>query len=266
MENVLELKNKSALVCGATQGIGLATAQLFARLGCSVIAVARNSEKLKTTMDELNLIFPAGRHRFIAGDLEDTQFIINSVQDTLNSMGDPIEIYVNNSGGPQMGTLDQVDSADFVKALNSHLLTPHSLTKLLLPGMKASGYGRIINVLSTSVRAPIPNLGVSNTTRSAVAAWAKTLANEVAAFGITVNSVLPGCIDTPRSKAFHLFLAEKNGRTLEEERETWIKSIPARRIGEAEEVAQVIGFLASPLASYVNGTLIPVDGGRTLTL
>jgi 3-oxoacyl-[acyl-carrier protein] reductase len=183
------------------------------------------------------------------------------VQDALPRLG-PFHILVNNTGGPPGGMIADAMPEEFEGALSSHLLCSHILAQLLLPGMKDVGYGRIINIVSTSVRQPIPLLGVSNTTRAAVAAWAKTLSREVASFGITVNCVLPGATRTGRLESLMKTRAEAAGTTAQEEEQAWLNQIPAGRFGRPEELGQAVAFLASPAASYITGVSLPVDGGR----
>jgi len=257
----LSLMGKRALVCGASEGIGRAAAVTLADQGASVLAVARSEEKLKRLMDEL----PGKDHRFLALDLNSHSDLQDRVQDEVVKRGE-IEILINNSAGPKGGPIADARGEEFVRAFHQHLLTNQLLTQVLLPGMKARGYGRVINVISTSVRAPIPGLGVSNTIRAAVAAWAKTLSLEVGAFGVTVNSVLPGYTRTGRLESLLEAAASRTGKTANEVAEEWKATIPARRFGEPEEVAAAIAFFASPAAGYVNGQVLAVDGGRLPTI
>jgi len=178
----------------------------------------------------------------------------------------PFHILVNNTGGPPPGEIADAESEEFLDAFSKHLLCNQIMTKAVLPGMKAEGYGRIINIISTSVKQPIVNLGVSNTTRGAVASWAKTLSREVASFGITVNNILPGTTNTARLHSLFAELASKRGVKSKDIEEEWRSEIPTGRIAEPEEIAFVIAFLASPAASYINGINLPVDGGRLMCL
>ncbi len=249
----LDLSGKSALVTGASQGIGKACARELALLGCRVIIVARNQEKLAQAIREFEALSPQG-HSYIVADLSDRKKI--------QKLQSPCDILINNMGGPPGGLVMEAKEEDFEKAFHNHLLVSSALAQMCLPEMKRKGYGRIINILSSSVKAPIPFLGVSNTVRWAVAAWAKTLAGEVGQFGITVNSILPGAIDTERLKETVDLKARQRSMSPEAIMEERLKSIPARRIGEPEEIGSVAAFLASPAASYVNGAAIAVDGGQ----
>ena len=257
----LQLTGKKALVCGASQGIGQAIAIELAELGCQVTCLARNEAKLKKTLGML----PGEGHDHLVADHSNLDSLVQTVGNHLEQKG-PLHILVNNSGGPAGGPITKAADQQFLDALTAHLLANVNLSRLVLPGMEEAGFGRIINVISTSVKVPLPGLGVSNTTRGAVANWAKTLANEVAGKGITVNNVLPGATKTDR---LDQILSNKAGKLQlsEDQVATQMKSqIPAGRFGEAHEIAAVAAFLASPAAAYVNGTSIPVDGGRTGSL
>lgn len=259
----LSLEKKYAVICGSTQGIGLATAIILADLGASCILIARNEDSLIEAVKKLPT--PSGQqHSYAVADFSDTHTVEKAI--TAIVADQPVEILVNNSGGPQPGPITAATASDFENAFKQHLICNQILTNAVLPGMKAAGYGRIINVISTSVKTPLPNLGVSNTIRAAVAAWAKTLSNEVGPYHITVNNVLPGLTNTLRYKKLVENTSASQQTTEEKVEESLINSIPLRRIGLAKEIASVIAFLASPAASYVNGTNIPVDGGRTAAL
>ena len=185
------------------------------------------------------------------------------IRDVLASDPKILDIVVNNSGGPAAGPISQATDEDFTTAFNNHLLTNRLVAELVLPGMKKNQYGRFINITSTSVKIPIPNLGVSNTIRWAVAAWAKTLAAEVAPFGITVNTILPGYTDTDRLHKLMESAANRLEKSATDVENAWQASIPAGRFGKPSEVASAVAFLASPAASYINGVALAVDGGRT---
>jgi 3-oxoacyl-[acyl-carrier protein] reductase len=260
----LNLKGKYALVCGSTQGIGKAAAIELALLGANVILMARNEEKLKTVLAELD--HSKGQtHAFISADFSDADGLKKKIE-TYIQQYPAIHILVNNTGGPPAGLALAAPVNEFLQAFNNHLVCNHILVQALVPGMKAAKYGRIVNVISTSVKQPIPGLGVSNTIRAAVGNWSKTLATELAAFGITVNNVLPGAANTIRLQNIFENKAQKNGKSVEAVQQEMIAEIPAGRIAEPSEVANAIAFLASPAAAYITGINVPVDGGRTLCL
>lgn len=235
----------------------------LAGLGAQIIAVARNEDKLKDLVQKL----PGSGHRFLVLDLSDLGTVQTQVKKELELIsGGAIEILLNNSGGPKGGPILDAKPEEFSHTFQQHVLSAQMLAQLLVPGMQAKNYGRIINVISTSVKAPIIGLGVSNTIRAAMASWAKTLSLEVASLGITVNSVLPGYTKTERLSGLLKAAAQKTGRSENDISAEWQNLIPARRFAEASEIAAVVGFLASPQAGYVNGVSIPVDGGRTLSI
>lgn len=257
----ISLKGKQAVVCGSTQGIGRAIAVELAELGASVVLVARNEESLKKTLPEL----PTGDHQYIVADFSNPEELKNKI-DSFLTVGHLPQILINNTGGPAGGQIIDEEYQKFSDTLSAHLECNHLLVQALVPGMKEKKYGRIINVISTSVKQPIPGLGVSNTVRGAVSSWAKTLSYELAQFGITVNNVLPGFIQTGRLDYVVGSIAEKTDKSREEVMAGFESEIPANRIGEPREIAALAAFLASPAASYINGTSIPVDGGKTTAL
>lgn len=256
----LDLTGKKALVCGSTQGIGKATAIELARLGATVFLFARNKEKLSETLAELPAPH-AQQHDWIAADFNVPDQVGRVIRDFASR--NTIHILVNNTGGPPGGTAIDASIDEYRIAFNSHLVCNQLITQSLVPGMKREGYGRIINIISTSVKMPIRGLGVSNTIRGAVASWAKTLSMELAPHGITVNNVLPGATQTGRLDSLIRTKAQNSGRTEDEIRKEMIHEIPSGRIGLPEEVAAAIAFLATPAAAYINGVSLPVDGGRT---
>lgn len=259
----ISLGGKNALVCGSTQGIGKAAAIELALLGASVTLVARNEARLMEVLHEL----PRSSEQQHTHRVADFNFVDQLRDVAADVVKDRIiHILVNNTGGPAAGPAIEAQTDDFVKAFSNHLLCNHILVQAVTPGMKKAGYGRIINVISTSVKIPIRGLGVSNTIRGAVANWSKTLSVELAPFGITVNNVLPGSTMTGRIDALIKSISEKTGKSEEKVREGMIAEIPAGRMAEAGEVAAAIAFLASPAAAYINGTNLPVDGGRTGSL
>jgi 3-oxoacyl-[acyl-carrier protein] reductase len=260
----LSLKNKTALVGGSTQGIGRATALELAQMGARVILLARNEEKLKTVLADLRSISNED-HAYFVADFSEPRAVKEAVKKLVDSHG-PINILVNNTGGPPAGKAIDADPEDYLAAFKMHLICNQLITKAVVPGMKESGYGRIVNIISTSVKQPLPNLGVSNTIRGAVANWAKTLSLELGEFGITVNNVLPGATATSRLDAIAKRKAEKSGNSIAEEIELMGQNTPMNRVAKPGEVANGVCFLASPAASYINGINLPVDGGRTGSL
>ena len=259
----LDLNGKRAIVCGSTGGIGKASAIELAYLGASVTLIARNEEKLASTVKELKTSSNQ-EHEYRVADFEFPDRVEKVITDYAATK--TVHILINNTGGPPGGLAIDAKPSDFVKAFSSHLLCNQILVQALVPAMKREGYGRIINVISTSVKIPIKGLGVSNTIRGAVASWSKTLANELGPFGITVNNVLPGSTMTDRLEFVLQANASKAGKTLEQMKQEMIAEIPARRIAEANEIAAAIAFLSTPAAGYINGINVPVDGGRTGSL
>ena len=256
----LSLEGKNAIVCGSSQGIGYAIAEELALMGANCILLARNEENLRLAMLGLDISIRQA-HSYHAIDFNDHGALRKLIQEI--TAAQPVHILVNNSGGPAAGPIVDATEDQFLQAFNQHLITNHLLTTAVIKGMKDEGYGRIINIISTSVKIPLSNLGVSNTTRGAVASWAKTMANELGQFGITVNNVLPGFTRTQRLEAIINSTAQKKSAAIEEVEQQMMNEVPAKRFGEAAEVAAVAAFLATPAAAYVNGTSIPVDGGRT---
>ncbi len=259
----LDLSGKRAIVCGSTQGIGRATAVELATLGAHVTLVARNEVKLKETLAVLSSN-NSQNHDYLVADFDFPDQLKETIDKYLASH--PVQILINNTGGPPAGKVLDAKPEEFIKAITSHLICSQILVQALVPHMKSAGYGRIINVISTSVKIPIKGLGVSNTTRGAVANWSKTLASEVAPFGITVNNVLPGTTMTGRLEAIIKNNAAKAGIAEDEAKQRMIEEVPMGRISSPEEVAAAIAFLASPAASYITGINLPVDGGRTGSL
>ncbi|TWO33194.1 SDR family oxidoreductase [Seonamhaeicola sediminis] len=258
----LNLNNKNALVCGSTKGIGKATAILLAAEGVNVTLVARNREKLKAVLAELP---QQGSHNYIVADFLNPRELQEQVIKFIDS-NHGFHIVVNNTGGPRSGDILNASLDEFENAFTMHIKCSHVLAQATIPFMKESGFGRIVNIISTSVKEPIPMLGVSNTIRGAVGNWSKTLSIEVAPFGITVNNVLPGFTETERLKEIINIKANIEDRTPEEMAQIMKNYTPAKRFASPEEVANAVVFLSSDCASYINGINIPVDGGRTKSL
>ena len=256
----LNIQNKNALVCGSTQGIGLATAILLAEEGVNVTLIARNEEKLKKTVAQLPNKNQC--HGYLVADFSKPK----ELKEVLANSDLQFHILVNNTGGPAGGPIFNAKLEEFDSAFTQHLKCNHILVQSLVPFMKSQCFGRIINVISTSVKQPLDGLGVSNTIRGAVASWSKTLANELGEFGITVNNVLPGATGTARLKEIIDNKANKTGKSFDEVAEAMKNASPAKRFAKPEEVAAAIVFLSSKKASYINGINIPVDGGRTKSL
>ena len=256
----LKLRDKNALVCGSTQGIGKATAILLAKEGANVTLLARNEEKLKAVLNEL----PNSnqKHNYLVADFSKPE----ELKKVLLSSDLQFHILVNNTGGPAGGTIFNAKIGEFEKAFTQHLKCNHILVQTLAPFMKTQCFGRIINVISTSVKQPLDGLGVSNTIRGAVASWSKTMANELGEFGITVNNVLPGATNTERLLEIITNKANKTGLTIDKVAEIMKNASPAKRFAQPEEIANAIVFLASEKAAFINGINVPVDGGRTKSL
>lgn len=255
----LNLTGKHALVCGGSDGIGRAAAHELALLGASVTVLARRADALQAVADALPRK-DAQRHGWLAADMADSAALQQQV--AALAADTPIHILVNNTGGPPGGPAHAAQADAFLDAFNKHLIAGQTLVQAVLPGMRAAGWGRIVNVVSTSVREPIAGLGVSNTVRGAVASWAKTLSRELAGDGITVNNVLPGFTETGRIDQIVRDRAAKEGRSEDEVAATMRAAVPAGRFAKPEETGGVIAFLCSPAAAYVNGVSLAVDGGR----
>lgn len=260
----IDLTGKTALVCGSSKGIGKATAKELALLGAHVILTARTESLLKQTLEELDTAI-GQRHSYVTTDFSNPEGLQDTVTKLVKEHG-PIHILINNTGGPAGGPIINAATDEFAEAFKRHLLCGQILVQALVPGMKEAQYGRIINIISTSVKQPIPGLGVSNTIRGAVANWAKTLAGELAADGITVNNILPGFTETERLESIITNRADKGNKTTGDLADSMRASVPAGRFGQPEEVGAAAAFLACPAAAYINGINLPVDGGRTSSL
>jgi 3-oxoacyl-[acyl-carrier protein] reductase len=259
----IDLKGKNALVLGSSKGLGKASAIALSKMGANIILLSRNSDLLLDAVNDLELK-QGQHHSFIVADTTDVDGMTKKIKALTADR--PIHILVNNTGGPAAGAILNANAEDFLKAFSQHLIINHTLAGLVIPGMKKSGYGRIINIVSTSVKIPLKGLGVSNTIRGAVASWSKTLSNEIAPFGITVNNVLPGATATDRLTEIIVNKSDKTMRSTEDIEEEMKAEIPMGRFGQPEEIAAAVAFLASPAASYITGISLPVDGGRTGSL
>lgn len=256
----LSLEGKNAIICGSTQGIGLAIAEELALLGANCTLLARNENALKAAIKTLDIALRQ-QHSYLVADFSKPEQIKQVIAQHVQQH--PVHILINNTGGPPPGSVLEATEEAFLQAFNQHLIVNQLLTQAVIPSMKQAGYGRIINVISTSIRIPINNLAVSGTVRGAVAMWSKILANEVGQFNITVNNILPGFTKTQRLESLIENNARKRGVSTEVIEQEMTQQIPMKRFGEATELAAVAAFLASPAASYVNGVSIAVDGGKT---
>ncbi|MEM7185055.1 MAG: SDR family oxidoreductase [Bacteroidota bacterium] len=259
----LDLTQKNALVCGSSAGIGKAAAMELAAMGGGITLVARNEEKLKAVLAELPT--PAGQqHDYLVVDFTDPASLKETVIEA--TLKKNYHILINNTGGPKGGPIFSAEVGEFTSAFSNHLVCNQILVQNVVPGMKDAGFGRIINIISTSVKQPIDGLGVSNTIRGAVANWSKTLANELGPFGITVNNVLPGFTATDRLDDIIGNASKRFGGSREKASEFMKSIVPVRRFADPSEVANAVAFLASEAAGYINGINLPVDGGRTKSL
>ncbi len=256
----MELHGKHALVCGASQGIGFAAARELASLGAKCTLLARNEARLKAAVAAL----PGEGHSFLVADFTDPMSVSEAAEKAAALQ--PVDVLINNTGGPPGGPAHAADPQDYLSAFNQHLICNQRLVQAVLPSMRSTGGGRIVNVISTSVKQPLDGLGVSNTVRGAVANWAKTLANELGPDGITVNNVLPGATRTARLDQIAEAKAAKTGTTPQQVLSNMANAVPLKRLGEAHEIGAAIAFLCSPAAAYISGVNLPVDGGRTRSL
>ena len=253
------LLGRKALVCGASEGIGLASARALAALGAEVTLLARREGALRAALATLDDSHGQA-HGLLAADMLDLRAVLPAIA------GAGYGIVVNNSAGPAGGALQSADEEQLLSVFRQHVIGAQHLLQAVLPGMRAARWGRIVNVISTSVKEPIPMLGVSNTIRGAMASWAKTLATELAADGITVNNVLPGYTRTQRLQQILRDRAAASGKSEAAVAEAMLATVPAARFAEAEEIAHAVAFLCQPMSGYINGVNLPVDGGRTKSL
>jgi 3-oxoacyl-[acyl-carrier protein] reductase len=257
----LSLEGHRAVVCGASRGIGRAIARVLAGMGAELVLVARDAAALATVADQLP---GQGRHQCSPVDLSDSG-AVSAAFSALAAEG-PVHVLVNNTGGPAAGPVHEAQPVAFTDAFRQHLIAAQLASQALVPGMKKAGYGRIVNIISTSVKEPIPGLGVSNVIRAAVASWAKTLSRELAPHGITVNNVLPGFTSTERLDYLFRQRAELSGSSPADMERAALAQVPAGRFAKPEEIAWAVGFLASPQAAYISGINLPVDGARMASL
>ena len=253
------LKGKTAIVCGSTDGIGKSTAALMADRGCQIILVARNQDKLDSTLAELK---NNQKHSSVCANFDKPEELKENISTALSILNKPVDILVNNSGGPHGGPLIEADEDEFRVAFERLLICNHILAKAVVPGMKEMKWGRVINIISTSVRQVIAGLGVSNTIRGSVAQWGKSLALELGEFGITVNNVLPGYTATSRLKELAKNKSESTGMSEEDLYEIWGNNTSLKRLGMPGEISECIAFLASDASSYITGHNLSIDGGR----
>jgi len=260
----LDLTNKNAFVSGSSQGIGSASAIELSKLGASVTIVGRNKDLLDQTYSKLD-ISKGQSHKMMVVDYSVKGELKSEIEKFL-AQGNRVDILVNNMGGPKAGAAYKADLTEFEEAFYNHVINNQFLAQSFIPHMRESGWGRIINIISTSVKAPLKGLGVSNTIRGAVGNWAKSMAMELGKYNITVNNVLPGSTITARHDDIIKMKSEKTGKSMYDIEEEMKEAIPMKRFATPEEVANAVAFLASPAANYINGINIPVDGGRTENL
>ena len=260
-----DMNGQTAFVCGASKGIGAATAIELSKQGVSTILLARNKNDLNDVIKKLDTSL-GQKHQYIITDFNEPKELEEKVNDFLHEFNNNIEILINNTGGPKPGPIINASTSDFIDTFNQHLICNHILVNCLVDKMKEVKYGRIINIISTSVKQPIKGLGVSNTIRGAVASWAKTLSFELGEFGITVNNVLPGYTETERLHEIFKRKSKTSGINIESIMIEAQTQIPLKRFASPDETAKAVCFLASPDADYINGINLPVDGGRLQTL
>tara|TARA_B100000579_G_scaffold203765_1_gene166588 strand:+ start:787 stop:1584 length:798 start_codon:yes stop_codon:yes gene_type:complete len=261
----LNLKNKNAIVCASSQGLGKAAAIDLALEGANLVICSRDQDKIdKTRLEILNKTDNQIKVIALKVDLNSSEQIETLYDEAINSLGS-IDILVNNNGGPPPSTFDELTDEDWQNAFNSTMMSCLRLSKLVMPQMKNRGWGRIINISSVSVKTPVNGLFLSNSLRMGVLGWSKALADELAPFGITVNTVCPGYTRTERVEAILESQSNSSGLKKEDIEKSIADNIPMKRVGEAEDLAGLITFLASEKANYMTGLAIQVDGGSART-
>lgn len=255
----LGLKGKVAIVAASSRGLGRAVAEELAAEGASLILCARNGPALAETVN--TIIRQTGADVLaVTGDVAVASDVSRIVALGTERFGQ-IDILVTNAGGPPAGTFESITAEQWEEAVRLTLFSVIELTRQVLPGMKERGWGRILNITSIAVKQPVENLLLSNSLRAGVTGFARTLANEVATAGITVNNILPGYTRTERVEELASMMAEKQGITPAEFKGRWEQEIPMKRLGEPREFAALAAFLVSERASYITGTSVQVDGG-----
>ena len=252
------LKGFRALICGASKGIGKSIARTMAKVGADVIICSRNKEALDELCTEL-MTLGANSAKSLALDLENTEEVQKSITQLLEDGA--IHILINNASGPPGGPLLNVELSEFEPAFKRHLHAAHTITRMLVPGMEESGIGRIVNIISTSVREPIDNIGLSNTLRGAMASWSKSLSRELPTC-VTINNILPGFTDTSRLNSLAKSISEKTGKNIAEIQQNWMNQVPIDRLIDPQETALAATFLCLPSSGGIRGISLAVDGGR----
>ncbi|PPJ47212.1 KR domain-containing protein [Rhizobium sp. KAs_5_22] len=260
----LGISGKRALVLASSRGLGLGIARALADEGAHVLLCGRSADKLKANADAINAE-GRGKADWVEADLADSGFVDTMLAAVHHKLGG-IDILVNNTGGPTPGTAEEMTAEKLYNFFQSMVVRVITLTNALLPLMQTQGFGRILTVASSGVFEPIPNLALSNTLRAALVGWNKTLATEVASYGVTANMLLPGRIHTDRIDELDAANAKKAGKSVDEVRTASLKSIPAGRLGTVEEFGAAAAFLCSAPASYVTGTMLRVDGGAARSI
>lgn len=257
----VELNGLRAVVCGGSSGIGKACSKLLANNGASITIISRSKNKLNNIVSNLDRSKDQS-HKFICADLNEPNRLDEILKDKLDYK---VDILINNSGGPKGGLLIDAEPTEFTLAFNRLLVSSQILTKFVVSDMQKQGFGRIINIISTSINQVIPGLGVSNTVRGAVSQWSKTLAIELGSYNITVNNILPGYTKTKRLEELATSKAQELNTTKDNIYKLWADSTSLKRLAEPNEIANTVLFLCSGGSSYITGHNLSVDGGRYKT-